>query len=55
MARLMDLRQVKDVEGQNLLHFAAAKGHLEVCTFLVEESGLDVNYTTADGERRPPC
>ena len=55
MACQMDLREAKDDEGWNALHAAAAKGHLEVCRFLLEESGLDVNCTEADGERRPPC
>ena len=54
MAGQMDLREAKDDEGRNALHFAAAKGHLDVCKFLVEELGLDVNCTTTDGERRPP-
>jgi len=52
MARQMDLREAKDDQGRNALHAAAAKGHLEVCRFLVEESGLDVNSTSTDGERR---
>jgi ankyrin repeat protein len=51
MARQMDLREAKDpVQGTNALHFAAVKGRLEVCRFLVEESGFDVNCTDADGE-----
>jgi hypothetical protein len=46
MARQMDLREAKDpVQGTNALHFAAVKGRLEVCRFLVEESGFDVNCT----------
>ncbi|CAN6338846.1 unnamed protein product [Urochloa humidicola] len=50
MASKMDLQEAKHPNGGNVLHFAAFKGHLEVCRFLVEESGLDVNSTTADGE-----
>ncbi|CAN6361702.1 unnamed protein product [Urochloa humidicola] len=49
LASQMDLREAKDPDGGNALHFAAAKGHLEVCRFLVEESGLDVNCTNAKG------
>jgi hypothetical protein len=52
MASQMDLREAKDpVQGTNALHFASAMGRLEVCRFLVEESGFDVNCTDADGER----
>jgi len=50
MASKIDLRRVSGPSGWNLLHFAAAKGRLHVCRFLVEVSGLDVNCTTADGE-----
>ncbi|CAL4898070.1 unnamed protein product [Urochloa decumbens] len=51
MASKIDLREAKGDHGGgwNLLHFAAVKGRLEVCRFLVEESGLDVNSTTSDG------
>ncbi|KAF8692216.1 hypothetical protein HU200_039819 [Digitaria exilis] len=49
MANKVDLREAKDAKGRNALHFAAVKGHLEVCRFLVEESGLDVNSTTEEG------
>ncbi|CAN6329739.1 unnamed protein product [Urochloa humidicola] len=50
MASKIDLRETKDrVGGWNALHCAAAKGHLEICRFLVEESGLDVNSAAADG------
>ncbi|KAF8733372.1 hypothetical protein HU200_014979 [Digitaria exilis] len=42
-------RCVCDAKGRNALHFAAVKGHLEVCRFLLEESGLDVNSTTEEG------
>nr|CAB3466407.1 unnamed protein product [Digitaria exilis] len=44
------LLKTKDGNGGNALYFAAANGHLEVCRFLVEESGLDVNSTNADDE-----
>uniref|UniRef100_K3ZDN6 Uncharacterized protein n=1 Tax=Setaria italica TaxID=4555 RepID=K3ZDN6_SETIT len=50
MAGKVDLREVSDRNGGNVLHFAAAKGRVDVCAFLVEESGLDVNSTTAQGE-----
>ncbi|KAG2630534.1 hypothetical protein PVAP13_3KG531170 [Panicum virgatum] len=46
------LREAKDDVGRNALHFAAGKGHLEVCRFLVEELGLDVN-STASGSGTP--
>ncbi|RLM99280.1 hypothetical protein C2845_PM06G33130 [Panicum miliaceum] len=47
MARKANLREAKDGIGWNALHFAAGKGHLDVCRFLVEELGLDVNSTAA--------
>ncbi|CAN6352271.1 unnamed protein product [Urochloa humidicola] len=50
MARKIDLREAKDTNGQNVLHLAAAKGRLEVCRFLVEESGFDVNGTAPNGK-----
>ncbi|KAM0872596.1 hypothetical protein ACQ4PT_038616 [Festuca glaucescens] len=43
MAKKVDLRGAKDAKGDSVLHFAACKGCLEICKFLVEESGLDVN------------
>jgi ankyrin repeat protein len=48
MAEKVDLRGVKDDEGQNVLHAAARMGHLEVCKFLVDELGLHVNSTSAE-------
>nr|CAB3462531.1 unnamed protein product [Digitaria exilis] len=56
MAKEVNLREAKDSEGRSALHLAAGKGHLEVCRFLAEELGLDVNSTTPDGARRAcPC
>jgi hypothetical protein len=52
MARKMDLREAKDDEGRNALDAAATEGQLEVCRFLVEESGFDVKCTSTNGERR---
>ncbi|CAN6338843.1 unnamed protein product [Urochloa humidicola] len=49
MAEKVILREAKDDRGRNALHSAAAKGHLEVCRFLVEESGVPVNSTSTDG------
>ncbi|CAN6361701.1 unnamed protein product [Urochloa humidicola] len=49
MASKVNLREAKDDRGRNAIHFAAAKGHLEVCRFLVEELGLDVKSTDAEG------
>jgi ankyrin repeat protein len=48
----VNLREAKDDNGLNALHFAAARGHLEVCKFLVEGSGLDVNSTATEGASR---
>ncbi|CAL4898071.1 unnamed protein product [Urochloa decumbens] len=48
LASEVDLREAKHPDG-SALYFAAAKGHLEVCRFLVEESGVDVNCTNAHG------
>ncbi|CAL5092572.1 unnamed protein product [Urochloa decumbens] len=49
MAKKVNLREAKDDRGRNALHLVAAKGHLEVCRFLVEELGLDVNSTSSYG------
>ncbi|KAJ1266224.1 hypothetical protein BS78_08G134900 [Paspalum vaginatum] len=49
MARKTDLREAKGPRGWNLLHFAATGGRREVCKFLVEQSGLDVNGTNDYG------
>lgn len=51
MAKKLDLRGFKDMNGRNALHLAASYGHLEICKFLVEESGLDVN----SGSHRGAC
>uniref|UniRef100_A0A0D3HWG5 Uncharacterized protein n=2 Tax=Oryza TaxID=4527 RepID=A0A0D3HWG5_9ORYZ len=50
MAKKLDLRGFKDMNGRNALHLAASYGHLEICKFLVEESGLDVNSGSHRGE-----
>ena len=49
LAGKVNLWEVEDARGRNALHFAAVKGHLEVCMFLVEESGLDVNSASGEG------
>ncbi|KAM0872598.1 hypothetical protein ACQ4PT_038616 [Festuca glaucescens] len=49
MAKKVDLRGAKDAKGDSVLHFAACKGCLEICKFLVEESGLDVNLVSKTG------
>ncbi|CAN6334847.1 unnamed protein product [Urochloa humidicola] len=49
LASEMDLREAKASDGGSALYFAAFQGHLEVCRFLVEESGVDVNCTNAHG------
>ena len=49
MASKVNLREAKDDMGRNTLHLAAEKGHLEVCRFLVEESGFDVDSVSAEG------
>ncbi|CAL5092594.1 unnamed protein product [Urochloa decumbens] len=50
IASKMDLREAKDPKVGNLLHLAVARGHAEICRFLAEESGLDVNGPNPDGE-----
>ena len=45
----MNLREAKDDDGRNALHLAAEMGHLDVCRFLVEESGFDVDSVSAEG------
>jgi hypothetical protein len=52
MAKKVDLRGAKDAKGDSLLHFAACKDCLEICKFLVEESGLDVNLVSKTGAPR---
>ena len=49
MADKVNLRETKDAKGRNALHWAAVNGHLEVCRFLVEESGFDVNSDSESG------
>nr|CAB3462532.1 unnamed protein product [Digitaria exilis] len=53
MAAKVDLREAKDDICRNALHLAALKGHLEVCKFLVEELGLDVNSTMVSNAKSP--
>ncbi|CAL4898033.1 unnamed protein product [Urochloa decumbens] len=50
MAKKVNLREAKDIQGRNALHLAAARAHLSVCRFLVEELGLDVDSASTDGE-----
>jgi hypothetical protein len=52
MASKVDLREVKVPNAGNLLHLAAARGQAEICRFLVEQSGLDVNGANPIGECR---
>jgi ankyrin repeat protein len=49
MATKVDLRGAKDAKGNTALHFAAFKGYLQSCRFLVEESGIDVNSLSKTG------
>ncbi|CAM0949105.1 unnamed protein product [Alopecurus aequalis] len=49
IAKKVDLRGARDAKGVTVLHFAACKGRLEICKFLVEESGLDVNLVSITG------
>lgn len=46
----MDLREAKDGKGRNALHFAAAKGRMSTCEYLVEEIGIGVNSLSGDGD-----
>ncbi|CAL4898031.1 unnamed protein product [Urochloa decumbens] len=50
MSNTMYLRDVRGFKGRNLLHVAAAAGQLDLCRFLVEESAIDANSTSAEGE-----
>ncbi|CAL5092563.1 unnamed protein product [Urochloa decumbens] len=50
MSNTMYLRDVRGFKGRNLLHVAAAAGQLDLCRLLVEESGIDANSTSAEGE-----
>ncbi|CAM0949106.1 unnamed protein product [Alopecurus aequalis] len=50
MAKKVDLRGAKDGRGDTALHFAARKGCLESCRFLVEESGIDVKSAAKTDE-----
>jgi ankyrin repeat protein len=52
MGKKVDLRGVKDADGDTTLHIAVGKGCLESCRFLVEESGLDVNVVSKTGACR---
>jgi ankyrin repeat protein len=49
MASEVDLRGAKDEKGNTALHFAASRGCLESCRFLVEESGIDINSVSKTG------
>ena len=51
MAKKVDLRGAKDGKGDTALHFAALKGCLQSCRFLVEESGIDVKSVAKTGAR----
>lgn len=49
MADRVNLHEAKDDSGRGVLHLAAGNGHLQLCRFLVEELGLDVNSISAEG------
>ncbi|TVU06186.1 hypothetical protein EJB05_49385, partial [Eragrostis curvula] len=53
MAKKVSLQEARDIDGRNALHLAAARAHLAVCRFLVEESGLDVNSASAEAGESP--
>ncbi|ONM01855.1 ankyrin repeat family protein [Zea mays] len=55
VASKMNLREAKDAAGRNALHLAAEMGRLEVCRFLVEESGFEVNFACAEGGSPVHC
>lgn len=42
-------RALRDSNGIDALHLAAARGKLPVCRYLVEDLGLDVNSTCEAG------
>ncbi|GBG90485.1 hypothetical protein CBR_g50831 [Chara braunii] len=44
------LRETKDGNGRGALHFAAQEGRLEVCHYLTEEIGMDIDGRDEEGE-----
>ncbi|TVU50608.1 hypothetical protein EJB05_01986, partial [Eragrostis curvula] len=50
VAKKVDLRGIRATGGRNVLHAASAKGHLDICQFLIEEGPrLDVNSRSTQG------
>jgi ankyrin repeat protein len=49
MAGKVDLRGAKDEKGNTALHCAAFRDCVEICRFLVEEAGIDVNSVSKTG------
>ncbi|TVU13757.1 hypothetical protein EJB05_37183, partial [Eragrostis curvula] len=53
VAKKVDLRGIWYKDSKNLLHAASAKGHVDICWFLMEEEegpGLHVNSRSATGD-----
>ncbi|CAI5467002.1 unnamed protein product [Closterium sp. Yama58-4] len=44
------LEEVRDANGRTALHFAASKGHVDACRYMVEEIGVPVDVKDDEGE-----
>lgn len=40
----------EDERGNTALHYAAARGNLELCAFLTQDCGADVNHKNFNGD-----
>ncbi|CAI5471323.1 unnamed protein product [Closterium sp. Yama58-4] len=44
------LEEVRDANGRTALHFAASKGHVDACRYMIEEIGVPVDVKDDEGE-----
>ena len=44
---------IKDANGRNALHFAAASSNADICSFLAREQGFSLDATDESGEHAP--